>query len=81
MFEPMSSTISDTPYRICRTAVGTRIVSTIQLPHRPWRTKPFETCVTGDDSEELTRRYETLAEAEAGHAEVVAQVSTLDGGL
>lgn len=80
MFKPMSSTVTDTPYRIVRTAVGTRIVSTIELPERPWRTARYETAVTGDDDENLTRRYATLAEAEAGHAEVVAQVSTLDGG-
>lgn len=79
MFEPMSSTVADTPYRIKRDIVGTRVVSTIQLPHRSWRTKPFETCVSGDDDEQLTRRYETEAEAVAGHAEVVAHVSTLDG--
>lgn len=77
MFEPMSSTVADTPYRIARIAVGTRIVSTIQLPDRPWRTKPFETAVTQDDDERYTRRYATQAEAEAGHAEVVEQIRAL----
>ncbi len=74
MSEPISSSIAAGPEKIAEDTVGGRTVVTSRLPYRSWRTKLFETAVLDDDAEALTRRYETREQAEAGHAEVVAEL-------